>query len=235
MIVRLRPDHADQLQVPHDGGERGAQLVLRGGEEVGLHLVQLPQPAHRLPLLFEESRVLDGDRGVVGECGERSRIGVGDAVGADHRDRSGDSLPVEHRHDERHLRPRLVTRRRVIPATGETRSTSLQHVGHHRWSQVKPSCSACAVGAHARGVTPGTDHEPVVLARQERGLGAGTGQGRGRGADRALQAGHTGGRGGECSGDLVKARYGRVDVVDVALDLAAHLVDLPCQHAQLVA
>src|ERR1019366_2221571 len=96
-----------------------------------------------------------------------------------------------HRHDERHLRPGLAARRRVAPAAGEARRASLQHVDHHRWSQVKLPCSARAVrtlatgAVVARAVTPGADHAPVVLPRQARGLGAGAGP-RGRAAPSRL-------------------------------------------------
>ncbi len=75
-IVPRHPAHLQEVGQAEDGGQRRAQLVLHGAEEIGLEGVELAQSLHCLPLLLEEAGVLHGDRCVVGKDGQNLDVDV---------------------------------------------------------------------------------------------------------------------------------------------------------------
>ena len=203
------PAHLDEVAEPEDRRQRGAQLVLHRREKVGLHGVELAQPANQLPLQLVEARILHRDRRVVGESGQNTLdLGV-DRRSVRHRrhgERSNELAEVGHRqHQQR-------------PAAGKhpSHTSPRDHVGR-RLPPVERV-------RHRTVRIDDPDAEALALAQRDRRRGPLT-RDRGRGADDlALELGNPAGGAGQCPGHGAHTIHRALDR-DVRVRNALHAPD----------
>ena len=108
--VRRQLPALEGLHAPEDGGERSPQLVADGGDELGLHAVQLEELGHVGPFRLVEAGVGDRHRRVLGEEGQGPKVVLGElavAVAVDVQD-SEDLAPVDQRDAHGRVDGRLV-------------------------------------------------------------------------------------------------------------------------------
>ena len=97
-VAPAAPQHVDE---PPDPGERGSELVTGDGDEVGLHLVEFPEPLDRRLLVSPEPRGFEHQAELIGET-LKHFVAFGTRCGVVPRplvDRSDDLSADDHRND----------------------------------------------------------------------------------------------------------------------------------------